>query len=251
LTATRDSADASRDRANQNEDAMSEYPSLPRLNEPAPDFSATSTHGPIKLSDYKDKWVVLFSHPADFTPVCSTEFAEFARHQEDFKKRNTQLIGVSIDSVYAHIAWIRSIEELLGVKVTFPVIADLDMKVAQAFGMIHPGASSTATVRCVFIIDPKQVMRAMVYYPLTTGRNIDEIIRVIDALQFNTEKGLATPANWRPGDKVIVPAPLTQEGRRRRGSDRRARRRHRARTAREVSCACRRCGGRPDRRRGG
>ncbi len=194
-------------------------PTLPRLNEPAPDFAATSTHGPIKLSDFKGKWVVLFSHPADFTPVCSTEFAEFARHQADFQKRNVQLIGVSIDSVYAHIAWTRSIEQLLGVKIQFPVIADLDMKVAQTFGMIHPGASTTATVRCVFFIDPNQVLRAMVYYPLTTGRNIDEIIRVIDALQFNTEKGLATPANWKPGDKVIVPAPLTAEAAEKRGKE--------------------------------
>jgi len=185
--------------------------SLPRLLEPAPEFSATSTHGPIKLSDYKGKWVVLFSHPADFTPVCSTEFAEFARRQADFDKRNVQLVGVSIDSVYAHIAWMKSIETHFGVKPTFPVIADLDMKVAAAYGMLHPGASTTATVRCVFFIDPNQVLRAMVYYPLTTGRNIDEIIRVIDALQLNAEKGLATPANWKPGDKCIVPAPVTLE----------------------------------------
>lgn len=183
--------------------------SLPRLNEPAPDFTANSTHGSIKLSDFKGKWVVLFSHPADFTPVCSTEFAGFAERQADFDKRNVQLIGVSVDSIYSHIAWTRDIERLLGAKITFPVIADLDMKVSQLFGMIHPGASATATVRCVFFIDPAQNVRAMVYYPLTTGRNIDEIVRVIDALQLNTEKGVATPANWKPGDKVIVPAPLT------------------------------------------
>lgn len=183
--------------------------SLPRLNEPAPQFTATSTHGPIKLSDYKGKWIVLFSHPADFTPVCSTEFAEFARRQPEFEKRNVQLIGNSVDSVYSHIAWIKSIEQLLNVQVKFPVIADLDMKVAQTFGMIHPGASATATVRCVYFIDPNQVLRAMIYYPLTTGRNIDEVLRVIDALQLNSEKGVATPANWKPGDKVIVPAPTT------------------------------------------
>jgi peroxiredoxin (alkyl hydroperoxide reductase subunit C) len=185
--------------------------SLPRLNEPAPEFEANSTHGPIKLSQYKGKWVVLFSHPADFTPVCSTEFAGFAERQADFDKRGVQLIGVSVDSVYSHIAWTREIERLLGTKITFPVIADLDMKVAQTYGMIHPGASVTATVRCVFIIDPNQNIRAMIYYPLTTGRSIDEIIRVIDALQLNSEKGVATPANWKPGDKVIVPAPLTNE----------------------------------------
>jgi peroxiredoxin (alkyl hydroperoxide reductase subunit C) len=185
--------------------------SLPRLNEPAPQFSALSTTGPIKLSDFKGKWVVLFSHPADFTPVCSTEFAGFAERQADFDKRGVQLIGVSIDSIYSHIAWIRSIESIFGKKVGFPLIADLDTKVAQAYGMIHPGASSTATVRAVFVIDPNQVTRAMIYYPLTTGRSIDEIIRLVDALQLNTEKGLATPANWKPGDKVVVPAPMTIE----------------------------------------
>jgi peroxiredoxin (alkyl hydroperoxide reductase subunit C) len=185
--------------------------SLPRLNEPAPQFQATATTGPIKLADYKGKWVVLFSHPADFTPVCSTEFAAFARAKGEFDKRNVQLIGVSIDSVYSHLAWINSIEKLLDAKIDFPVIADLDMKVAQLYGMIHPGASTTATVRCVFFIDPNQTLRAMVYYPLTTGRNIDEIMRVVDALQLNTEKGLATPANWKPGDKCIIPAPLTKE----------------------------------------
>ena len=193
--------------------------SLPRLLEAAPAFAATSTHGPVQLSDFRGKWVVLFSHPADFTPVCSTEFAEFARRQGEFDKRNVQLIGVSIDSVYSHIAWMRSIEQLLGVKVKFPVIADLDMKVAHAYGMVHPGASTTATVRCVFFIDPSQVLRAMVYYPLTTGRNIDEILRVIDALQLNAEKGVATPANWKPGDKVIVPAPVTAEAADKRGAE--------------------------------
>jgi peroxiredoxin (alkyl hydroperoxide reductase subunit C) len=194
---------------------MSDVPattlSLPRLNEPAPQFAATATSGPIKLSDYKGKWVVLFSHPADFTPVCSTEFAAFADRQAEFDKRGVQLIGVSIDSVYSHHAWIRSVEDIFKKKIAFPVIADLDMKVAQAYGMVHPGASTTATVRCVFFIDPNQVVRAMVYYPLTTGRNIDEILRVIDALQLNTEKGVATPANWKPGEKVVVPAPLTSE----------------------------------------
>lgn len=191
---------------------MSEQTNLPRINDPAPQFEAVSTHGPIKLSDYKGKWVVLFSHPADFTPVCSTEFAAFAKRQEEFEKRNVQLVGVSIDSIYAHIAWTRSIESLLDVKIKFPVIADLDTKVAQLYGMIHPGASQTATVRAVFFIDPSQVVRALVYYPLTTGRNIDEILRVVDALQFNQEKSLATPANWRPGDPAIVPAPLTAAG---------------------------------------
>ncbi len=185
---------------------------LPRLNEPAPDFKAVSTHGEISLSQYKGKWVVLFSHPADFTPVCTTEFIEFAKRYEDFEKRNVQLIGLSIDSVYAHIAWVRNIEQNFGVNIKFPVIADLDTKVAQAYGMIHPGAASTATVRCVFLIDDKGVVRAMLYYPLTNGRNIDEIVRLIDALQTHEANKVATPANWRPGEQVIVPPPLTQEG---------------------------------------
>lgn len=187
-------------------------PALPRLNEPAPDFKAVSTQGEISLSQFKGKWVVLFSHPADFTPVCTTEFIEFARRYDEFEKLNVQLIGLSIDSVYAHIAWIRNIEQNFGVSIKFPVIADLDTKVAQLYGMIHPGAASTATVRCVFIIDDKGVVRAMVYYPLTNGRNIDEIVRVVKALQTHEENKVATPANWQPGDQVIVPAPLTQEG---------------------------------------
>jgi peroxiredoxin (alkyl hydroperoxide reductase subunit C) len=187
-------------------------PALPRLNEPAPDFKAVSTHGEIGLSQYKGKWVVLFSHPADFTPVCTTEFVAFAKNYDEFQKRNVQLIGLSIDSIYAHIAWIRNIEQNFGVRIPFPVIADLDMKVAQTYGMIHPGASSTATVRCVFVIDDKGLVRAMIYYPLTNGRNIDEILRLVDALQTNQTHQVATPANWRPGDKVIVPPPVTKDG---------------------------------------
>jgi len=185
---------------------------LPRLNEPAPDFKAVSTQGEISLSQFKGKWVVLFSHPADFTPVCTTEFVEFAKRYDEFEKRNVQLIGLSIDSIYAHIAWMRNIEENFGVKIKFPVIADLDTKVAVAYGMIHPGAATTATVRCVFIIDDKGVVRAMIYYPLTNGRNIDEVVRLIDALQTHEQHKVATPANWQPGEKVIVPPPLTQEG---------------------------------------
>ena len=182
---------------------------LPRLNEAAPEFTAVSTQGPIKLSDYRGKWVVLFSHPADFTPVCTTELTEFARRQEEFKKLNAQLIGLSVDSVYSHIAWIRNMEQHFGVKVEYPLIADLDTKVAQLFGMIHPGASTTATVRCVFIIDDEGILRAMIYYPLTNGRSVDEIMRILSALQLNKTKGVATPEGWRPGEKVIVPPPLT------------------------------------------
>jgi len=186
-------------------------PALPRLNEPAPEFEATTTQGPLKLSDLRGKWVVLFSHPADFTPVCTTEFVEFARRQEEFDRLNAQLVGVSIDSIYAHIAWIRNIEQNFGVQIKFPVVADLDTKVAQTFGMIHPGAASTATVRCVFLIDDKGIVRAMIYYPLTNGRNIDEILRLVTALQTTDKNSVSTPANWQPGDKVIVPPPLNQK----------------------------------------
>lgn len=182
---------------------------LPRINEPAPDFEAKSTQGPLKLSDFKGKWVVLFSHPADFTPVCTTEFVEFAKHSDEFKERNAQLVGLSVDSVPAHIAWIRNIEQNFNVKVDFPVLADLDTKVAQKYGLIHPSASETATVRAVFVIDDKGIVRALIYYPMTLGRNIDEVLRVVEALQTADANACATPANWRPGDKVIVPPPQT------------------------------------------
>jgi peroxiredoxin (alkyl hydroperoxide reductase subunit C) len=190
--------------------AIPQTAGLPRINDPAPPFTASSTHGEISLSSYKGRWVVLFSHPADFTPVCSTEFIGFAKAADDFAKLDTQLIGLSIDSVYSHIAWVRSIEEKFKIKVTFPVIADLNTKVAQAYGLIHPNASQTATVRAVFVIDPAQNVRAIIYYPLTTGRSIAEIKRLVQALQANAEKSLATPEGWQPGDAYIVPPPTTQ-----------------------------------------
>lgn len=185
---------------------------LPRLNEPAPDFSAETTQGPLTLSSLKGKWVVLFSHPADFTPVCTTELVEFARKQPEFEAVGVQLVGLSIDSIYAHIAWTRNMEQNFGVKIAYPMIADLDTKVAQLYGMIHPGASSTATVRCVFVIDDKGLVRAMIYYPLTNGRNVDEILRLVTALQTSDKNSVSTPANWQPGEQVIVPAPKTAEG---------------------------------------
>ena len=186
-------------------------PSLPRINDPAPDFEAKTSQGTLKLSDLKGKWVVLFSHPADFTPVCTTEFVEFAKRSDEFKQRNAQLVGLSVDSVTAHIAWIRNIEQHFGVKVDFPVIADLDTKVAEKYGLIHPAASETATVRAVFIIDDKQKIRALIYYPMTCGRNIDEVLRAIDALQTADANACATPANWKKGEQVIVPPPQTTE----------------------------------------
>ncbi len=182
---------------------------LPRLNEPAPQFSAPSTMGDIRLSDFKGKWVVLFSHPADFTPVCSTELLAFAREQEAFAALDTQLIGLSMDSVYAHIEWLRNLERNFSVRIGYPVIADASARVASLYGMIHPGASSTATVRAVFVIDPQQVLRAMIYYPMTVGRSVAEIKRLVQALRTNADKGLATPEAWQPGQPCIVPPPST------------------------------------------
>lgn len=193
------------------EDEMGQCVSMPRLGEKAPEFEAPTTHGVLKLSDFRGSWVVMFSHPADFTPVCTTEFMAFAQIQPELKKRGVELLGLSVDSVTSHIAWVRNIEEKTGIKITFPVIADLNKEVSAKFGMVHPGQSKTETVRCVFIIDPNQVIRLILYYPLTTGRNMDEILRVIDALQTSDANKVATPANWRPGDKVIVPPPQTQE----------------------------------------
>jgi len=186
-------------------------PKLPRLGEPAPEFEAVTTHGTLKLSDFKGSWLILFSHPADFTPVCTTEFIGFAQIHDKLREMNCELMGLSIDSVYSHIAWARNVEEKMGQKLTFPIIADLNKDVATKYGMVMPGESSTETSRCVFVIDDKQIVRAMIYYPLSTGRNMDEMLRLIQALQTVDKHGVATPANWRPGDQVIVPPPKTQE----------------------------------------
>jgi peroxiredoxin (alkyl hydroperoxide reductase subunit C) len=184
--------------------------SLPVLGDPAPEFEALTTQGMVKLSDLKGTWVVLFSHPADFTPVCTTEFIGFSQVFEELKALNVQLIGLSIDSVHSHLAWIRNIKEKMGVDIPFPIIADLDMKVARKYGMLHPGSSSTATVRAVFFIDDKGILRAMIYYPLSNGRYIPEILRLVKALQTTDKFGVSTPANWQPGEKVVVPPPKTK-----------------------------------------
>ena len=186
-------------------------PSMPRINEPAPPFKAKTTHGERSLDDYRGKWLVLFSHPADFTPVCTTEFMGFAKAADRFKALNCELLGLSIDSVHSHIAWIRSIEEKFGVEIPFPIIDDLSMNVAKAFGMIHPGASDTSAVRATFIIDPEGVIRAMVYYPMSNGRSVDEFVRLLTALQTSDANKIATPENWQPGEPVIVPPPATAE----------------------------------------
>jgi len=184
---------------------------LPRLGEKAPSFEAPSTAGVLRLEDFKGGWLLLFSHPADFTPVCTTEFIAFSEIYDELRKRNVALLGLSVDSVSSHIAWIRNIEEKTGTKIPFPILADLDKKVASAYGMIHPGQSKTETVRCVFVIDPDAVVRAMIYYPLNVGRNMKEILRLIDGLQTADRHKVATPANWNPGDAVVVPAPTTVE----------------------------------------
>ena len=183
--------------------------SMPRINEPAPDFKAKTTHGEKKLSDYRGKWLILFSHPADFTPVCTTEFMGFAREADTFKAMNTELLGLSIDSNYAHIAWVRSIKEKFGVDIPFPIIEDISMNVASAYGMVHPGASDTQAVRATFFIDPEGIMRAMVYYPMSNGRSIAEFVRLMQALQTADANKVATPEGWQPGQDVIVPPPQT------------------------------------------
>ncbi len=182
---------------------------IPVLGEPAPEFDAETTQGPITLSGLRGKWVVMFSHPADFTPVCTTEFLAFASIYDELRALNVQLIGLSVDSVSSHLAWIHAIKEKMGVRIPFPIIADLNMKIARKYGMIHPGQSSTATVRCVFFIDDKGIMRAMIYYPLQNGRFMPEILRLVKALQTTDKHKVSTPANWQPGDKVVVPAPKT------------------------------------------
>ena len=185
--------------------------SFPRLNEPAPAFSARTTHGDRSLADYLGKWLILFSHPADFTPVCTTEFIGFAKAAPTFAAMNCELLGLSIDSLFSHLAWTRNIQEKFGVDIPFPIIEDIKMDVARAYGMVHPGAADTQAVRATFFIDPNGILRAMVYYPMSNGRSIDEFVRLLQALQTSDENGVATPENWRPGQPVIVPPPKTAE----------------------------------------
>jgi len=192
-------------------EVQTEQTCFPVLGQKAPDFEAPTTQGTLRLSDYKGTWLILFSHPADFTPVCTTEFMAFSEIYDELKRRNVELLGLSVDSVSSHIAWIRNCEEKTGVKIPFPIIADLNKEVAKKYGMIHPEQSKTETVRCVFIIDPESKIRAMLYYPMTTGRNMEEIIRLVDALQTADKYKVATPANWKLGEPVVVPAPTTTE----------------------------------------
>jgi peroxiredoxin (alkyl hydroperoxide reductase subunit C) len=186
--------------------------SMPRIGDKAPEFKAVTTQGEINFpADYKGSWVILFSHPADFTPVCTSEFMTFATLEDKFAKANCRLVGLSVDGLYSHIAWLRTIKDKIeykgmkDVEVKFPLIEDITMEVAKKYGMIQPGESSTKAVRAVFVIDPQGIIRTIIYYPLSLGRNFDELYRVIIALQTADTFGVATPADWRPGNEVIVP----------------------------------------------
>ena len=190
---------------------MEENYRMPLIGDDAPSFTAVTTQGEINFpKDYEGKWVILFSHPADFTPVCTTEFMTFGSMIDEFKALNTELIGLSVDSLYSHIAWLRKIQELewngmKNIEVKFPLIEDVKMEIANKYGMIQPGQSTTQAVRAVFVIDPQAKIRAILYYPLSTGRNFDEIKRLVIALQKADKDNVATPADWRPGDDVIIP----------------------------------------------
>lgn len=193
-------------------ETMEQVITMPRIGDKAPEFKAVTTQGDINFPhDFRDKWIILFSHPADFTPVCTSEFMTFAKLESEFKKRNCQLVGLSVDGLYSHIAWLRTIKEKIefrgmkNIEVTFPLIEDITMEVAKKYGMIQPGESSTKAVRAVFFIDPKGVIRAIIYYPLSLGRNFDELMRALVAMQTADKHAIATPADWRPGDDVIVP----------------------------------------------
>jgi len=185
--------------------------SMPRIGDKAPEFKAVTTQGNINFpKDFKGEWVILFSHPADFTPVCTSEFMTFAYLENKFAKANCKLVGLSIDGLYSHIAWLRTIKEKIkfngmkNIEVKFPLIEDITMEVAKKYGMIQPGESKTQAVRAVFFIDPKSMIRAIIYYPLNLGRNFDEIYRALIAMQTSDKFSVATPADWNPGDDVII-----------------------------------------------
>jgi peroxiredoxin (alkyl hydroperoxide reductase subunit C) len=186
--------------------------SMPRIGDLAPDFEAVTTKGKIKFSEFaKDKWIVMFSHPADFTPVCTTEMSGFAERKAEFTALQAELLGLSIDSIHSHLAWVNNVREKTGVYFDFPIIADIDMKVSKLYGMLQPNESETAAVRAVFFIDPSKKIRLIMYYPLNVGRNMDEILRVLEALQTSDKHKVSMPLNWKKGDKVIVPPPKTLE----------------------------------------
>ncbi len=194
------------------ENVNQEITPMPRIGDKAPEFKAITTQGEINFpSDYQGSWVILFSHPADFTPVCTSEFMTFANMEKKFNEANCKLVGLSVDGLYSHIAWLRTIKEKIeykgmkNIEVTFPLIEDITMNVAKKYGMMMPGESSTKAVRAVFFVDPKGIIRAIIYYPLSLGRNFDELYRALIAMQAADAFNIATPADWRPGDDAIVP----------------------------------------------
>jgi len=181
----------------------------PLLHDPAPEFRARTTLGERSLSGYRGQWLLLFSHPADFTPVCTSEFVAFARNAERFAALGCELLALSVDSLFSHLAWIRSIHEQFGVKIPFPIIEDPSMAIARAYGMVVPNAPDAAMVRAVFVIDPEGIIRAISWYPMTTGRSVEELLRLVAALQTTDAHHVSTPEGWHPGEDVILPAPLT------------------------------------------
>ncbi|MEM1397115.1 MAG: peroxiredoxin [Pseudomonadota bacterium] len=182
-----------------------------RIDELAPDFTARSTMGEVRLADYAGRWVVLFSHPADFTPVCTSEFLAFENSIDRFAALDCDIIGLSVDSLYAHIAWVQDIEARFGVRISFPIVEDISMSVSRAYGMIHEGSANTAAVRSVFFIDPQRYIRAIIHYPMNVGRSVSEVLRVVEALRTSDTGEVATPEGWRPGDDTVLPPPLDQD----------------------------------------
>lgn len=182
---------------------------LPRLNLPAPYFEGRSTHGFVRLSDFAGKWLVFFAHPADFTPVCSSEFVSFARHAAAFEALDCRVLALSVDSVYAHLAWRESLHEHFGVTIDFPIMEDIALQISRRYGMVQPRAGGEGEVRALFVIDPKGVLRAMLYYPASTGRSVSEVVRLVQALQTTDRRHVVTPEGWQPGQEAVEPAPET------------------------------------------
>ena len=188
---------------------MNQRPLL--IGSSAPLFSTRTTMGDRSLDDYRGRWLVFFSHPADFTPVCTSEFVAFSNLYPQFRKLDCDLLALSVDSLFSHIAWVRSIKERFGVSVPFPITEDPSMAIAAAYGMIHPDARDASTVRATFVIDPEGIIRAMIWYPMQTGRSVAEILRLVQALQTADKQAASTPEGWQPGNDLIEPAPLTIE----------------------------------------
>ncbi|TDP43420.1 peroxiredoxin [Zavarzinia compransoris] len=190
------------------EDRLSPHDSLPLIGEAAPDFQARSTMGVVTLSDYRGRWVLLLSHPADFTPVCTSEFVAVAKQIGRFRALGCEVVALSVDSLFAHIAWSLSIEEKFGVAVDFPIVEDVSLAISRAFGMVHPKAATTATIRAAFVIDPDGIIQAIQYYPMAVGRSVGELLRLIAGLQAAQDGTCSVPADWQAGDPVLAPPPL-------------------------------------------